>query len=311
MHDLIENQKFEEMETFATVAETGSFAGAAKRLGRDASVLSRRITALERRLSVRLLVRTTRSVGLTEAGGEYLARVESILAEIADADAEISRRATTPSGTLRIALPAAFGRIWIAPLIPGFLSAYPDIKVEGHFSDAFVDIVADRIDVAIRIGALLNSGLVARRIASFSRVLSASPNYLARRGVPNVPDDLHRHACIGFAGHGFARIWRLQREAETAEINVAGSFVADDGEALVTAALGGSGILLAADWLVGREVEAGRLVEVLPGWRASDVDAINAVLPPGRLAPAKTRSFVEWVEKGLSPVPPWRMKPHG
>jgi len=294
------------METFAAVADAGSFTAAAKRLGRDASVLSRRISALEKRLGVRLLVRTTRHVGLTEAGTDYLVRVQIVLAELADADASASSNASTPRGTLRLALPAAFGRLWISPLLPGFLAAYPHIRIEAQFADRYVDIVSERIDIAIRLGTLKASGLTTRQLAPFSRVLCAAPAYLARRGVPATPLALVDHACLGFLPQRSRSSWRLRRNAEVVEVPIEGLLLADDGEALLMGALGGAGILLASDWLVGRELADGRLIEVLPDWRASDGDAISVVLPPGRLVPAKTRAFIDWVAASFSPKPPWR-----
>ena len=305
MQGLLDSARLEKIETFATVAETGSFAAAAKRLGRDPSVLSRRVATLERRLGVRLLVRTTHRVSLTEAGTDYLTRVQTILADLADADAEVSRRATLPRGILRLALPAAFGRMWIAPLLPGFLAAHPEIGVEALYADRYVDIVAERVDAAIRLGPLQASGLVARRLASFTRVLCASPAYLARRGTPTTPQALAEHACLGFTRHRFWPTWPLRRGAEFVEVHVAGPLIADDGEALATAVRGGAGIMLGSDWLVGRDLAEGRLVEVLPGWSVSSDDAVSAVLPPGRLVPAKTRTFVEWTAAAFSPVPPW------
>jgi len=188
----------EEIEAFAAVAESGSFAVAARRLGRDASVLSRRITALEARLGVRLLARTTRRVTTTEAGAGYLPRVQAILAEWSAADAEVSKGAAAPRGVLRLALPAAFGRMWVAPVLAGFLAAHPEIQVEAQYSDRYVDIIAERVDAAVRIGALPPSDLVARRLARFSRLLCASPDYLAKRGMPAAPQDLAAHACLGF-----------------------------------------------------------------------------------------------------------------
>ncbi|MDR3373408.1 MAG: LysR family transcriptional regulator [Ancalomicrobiaceae bacterium] len=306
MQELSTGDRLEEMETFVAVADAGSFAAASKRLGRDPSVLSRRITALERRLGVRLLARSTRHIGLTEVGAEYLTRVQVVLAELADADAAISRSAAAPRGTLRLALPAAFGRLWIAPLLPQFLAAHPSIRIEAQFTDRLVDIIAERIDVAIRLGTPKPSGLTARQLAPFARVLCASPDYLERRGAPATPADLAEHAGLGFLQPRSRPIWRLRNGDDRTEIQIDGLMLADDGEALLTAALGGSGILLASDWLVGRELADGRLIRVLPDWSASDGEAVNAVLPPGRLVPAKARAFIDWVATILSPRPPWR-----
>jgi DNA-binding transcriptional LysR family regulator len=209
---------------------------------------------------------------------------------------------------LRLALPAAFGRLWIAPLLPGFLQAHPHIRLETQFTDRYVDIVAERVDLAIRLGTLQSSGFAARQLTPFSRVLCASPAYLARHGAPATPADLADHACLGFLQQRSRPVWQLRKGAEQAVVQIDGLVLADDGEALLTCALGGAGILLGSDWLVGPEFLDGRLVQVLPGWSAGDGDAVSAVLPPGRLVPAKTRAIVDWIAAALSPVPPWRRR---
>lgn len=297
--------RLEEIEAFAAAAEGGGFAAAAKRLGRDASVVSRRVTALEARLGVRLLARTTRRAAVTEAGAAYLRRVQAVLAELAAADAEAADRAVVPRGLLRLALPAAFGRMWVAPLLPGFLAAYPAIRVEIEHSDRHVDLVADGMDAAVRVGTLPDSGLVVRRLAPFRRLLCASPAYLAARGTPDAPEALARHACLGFAGHRFGPNWPMRRGSERVTVCTNGPLVSDDGEAPAAATVGGAGIMLAADWLIGRELADGRLVEVLPGWSEGDGGAVHAVLPPGRPVPAKMRAFVDWIAAAFAPVAPW------
>lgn len=297
--------QLEEIEAFAVVAESGSFAAAARRLDRDASVLSRRITTLEARLGVRLLARTTRHVSPTEVGANYLLRVQAILAEWASADAEASNGAAVPRGVLRLALPAAFGRMWIAPLLPGFLAAHPEIQIDAQYNDRYVDITGERVDAAVRVGTLPASGLVARRLARFSRLLCASPAYLARRGTPAAPPDLAGHACLGFTRHRFWPNWPLCRGTEHIDVQVKGPLVSDDGEALAIAAADGAGVMLASEWLVKRQLTDGCLVRVLPDWSVENdgADAVSAVLPPGRLVPAKTRAFVEWVATAFTPAP--------
>jgi len=302
---MTERAPLEEIEAFAAVAESGSFAAAARRVGRDASVLSRRITTLEARLGVRLLARTTRHVAPTEVGAQYLSRMQAILAEWADADAQASQAASAPSGMLRLALPAAFGRMWIAPLLPAFLAAHPAINIEAQYNDRYVDIVAERVDAAVRVGTLPASGMLSRRLARFSRLLCASPRYLAQRGTPAAPQDLAGHACLGFTRSRFWPTWPLRRGTERVEVQVKGPLVSDDGEALAVAAMGGTGIMLASEWLVRRQLVDGVLVQVLSGWSVEndDADAVTAVLPPGRLVPAKTRAFVDWIATALTPAP--------
>ena len=302
---MTDRAQLEEIEAFAAVAESGSFAAAARRLGRDASVLSRRITTLEARLGARLLARTTRHVSTTEVGANYLSRVQAILAEWASADAEVSNRAAVPRGVLRLALPAAFGRMWIAPLLPGLLAAHPELQIDAQYNDRYVDITGERVDAAVRVGTLPASGLVARRLARFSRFLCASPAYLARRGTPAAPHDLAGHACLGFTRHRFWPNWPLRRGTERIDVQVKGPLVSDDGEALAIAAADGAGVMLASEWLVKRQLTDGRLVRVLPDWSVENdgADAVSAILPPGRLVPAKTRAFVEWVATAFTPAP--------
>lgn len=297
--------RLEEMEAFAAVAESGGFATAAKRLGRDASVVSRRVVALEARLGVRLLARTTRRISVTEAGTAYLRRVQVILAELAAADGEAMDQAAAPRGLLRLALPAAFGRIWIVPLLPGFLASHPAIRVEVRLADRVVDVVAEGFDAAVRIGTLSDSGLVVRSLAPLRRLLCASPGYLLARGSPDTPDALARHTCLGFTGLRSWPDWPLRRGTERVSVRVDCRVVSDDSEALTVACVGGAGVMVASDWLVGRELADGRLVRVLPDWSLDEGDTLNAVLPPGRLVPAKTRAFVDWVAAAFTPPPPW------
>jgi len=202
-----------EMAAFAAVAEQGSFTKAAVRLGRDATVLSRRVQALERRLGVRLLERTTRRVTPTEAGATCLTRTRSILAALEEAEEEaIAHAGGAPRGTLRLALPGSFGRMWVAPFLPEFLAAHPQVRIEAEFSNRFVDLVGEGFDAAVRLGALSDSGLVAHKIAVRRRLLCAAPAYLERNGVPKRPEDLATHACLGFTGFASYPDWRLTND---------------------------------------------------------------------------------------------------
>jgi len=280
----------DELSVFIAVAETGSFAEAGKRLGRDPSVLSRRMSQLEKRLGVQLLSRTTRSVALTEVGMIYLRRVRSAVDEIASAEQEASNSAASPQGLLRVSLPIAFGRLWIAPLLPGFLRDYPSIRIEAR-SDRYVDVVAEGYDVAIRVGTLRDSSLTARKIASYRSLLVASPTYLEQHGAPLQPEDLAQHACLGFTNNPSWPDWQFGRKT----VRVSGPLVGDNSEALLSAAIDGLGIILAPDWLAGAAIKEGKLLEVLPGATGPEAGAVFAVMPPGRLVPAKTKVFVDAV----------------
>jgi DNA-binding transcriptional LysR family regulator len=297
--------QLEQIEAFVAVAELGGFTAAARALGRDASVIARRLDALEARLGVRLLSRTTRRVAVTEVGAEYLPRVRAILAEVAMADTAASEGAAEPRGLLRLSLSATFARNWIVPWLPAFMEAYPQIQIELHHGDRFVDLVAEGFDAAIRIGALPDSQLTVRHLANFETILCASPRYIAARGVPTNPEDLEQHACVGLNHPLLWPEWRLRRGEERVAVRVRGQMVSDDGASMVLACLHGAGIILSSEWSIGRHVAAGRLVRVLPDWRFDYQGAAQFVLPPGRLVPAKTRVFIDRLKEEFTPIAPW------
>jgi DNA-binding transcriptional LysR family regulator len=295
----------EQIETFVAIAEHGGFAAAARVLGRDPSVLSRRMEAMERRLGVRLLTRTTRKVALTEVGAAYLQKVRIIIAELAAADAEATEGAARPRGVLRATMPRTFARLWIAPWLPAFLREYPEIEVELELGDRYFDLVAEGLDLAIRFGGLPDSSLVLRHLASFETIICASPAYLAEAGTPEALDDLKHHRCLGLMVPNFWPSWHLRRGHERATVRVAGQFRSDDGGSMVATALEGGGIMLASQWSIGRYLASGQLIRVLPEWRLDYEGNAHIVLPPGRLVPAKTRVFIERVIAEFTPSPPW------
>lgn len=304
MHDvqeLLEAGGLDGLAAFVAVAEAGSFTAAATVIGRDASVLSRRVSQLERRLGVRLLTRTTRKVALTEVGAGYCARVRALLDELAAASREASDAAAAPRGLVRVSVPVTFGRQWIAPLLPGFLRRHPDIRLDMRFSDRFVDVVADGFDVSIRVSAAArrDSSLTTRRLASYRNLLVAAPDYLASRGAPETPAALMAHACLGFTGYADWPDWPLWRDGRRETVRPSCALVADNSEALLAAAIAGAGITYSADWLAGPALRDGRLIEVLPGWSGRDDGGVYAVMPPGRLFPAKTRVFVDEVAAAI------------
>ncbi len=297
--------QFEQIDAFVTVVEHGGISAAARALDRDPSVISRRLDALEARLGVRLLSRTTRRITLTEAGAAYLTRVRTILSELAAADSEAAEGAAVARGLLRLSLPATYARRWIAPRLPEFVAAYPEVQLELRHTDRFVDLVAEGFDAAVRIGELSDSSLTVRRLAQVETILCASPDYVAHRGAPTRPADLDKHECLRFPMEGFRQGWKLRSGDEHVTQRVSGSIVSDEGEGLVAACIAGAGILPASDWEIGRDLAGGRLVRVLPDWRFDVEAAVQVVLPPGRLIPAKTRAFVEWLARDFAPTPPW------
>ncbi|GEO99910.1 LysR family transcriptional regulator [Methylobacterium haplocladii] len=301
MQELQELGGLDELAALVAVAEAGSFIAAAKVLGRDASVLSRRVSQLEERLGVRLLSRTTRRVALTEVGSAYCRRVQALLDELASANREATDNAASPQGLVRVSVPVSFGRAWIAPLLPAFLARHPQIRLDLRLTDRFVDVVAEGFDVSIRVaaGEQRDSSLTTRRIASYRNLLVASPGYLSAHGTPRAPDDLMQHACLGFTGYAAWPDWPLTKDGKRHTVRPNCTLVADHSEVLLTAAVEGAGITFTADWLAGPALRAGRLIEVLPGWGGKKSGGVYAILPPGRLVPAKTRLFVDEVAQAI------------
>lgn len=296
--------RMDEIAAFLAVIDKGSFAEASRSLNRDASVLSRRVSALERRLGVRLIERTTRSIVLTDVGARYAERMRAAIAAMREAELEAADAAHQPGGTLRIALPGAFGRLWVAPRLPEFLAAHPRVRLDATYSDRFVDLVAEEFDLALRIGALPDSRLIARKLADHRRLVCAAPSYLERRGEPSSPADLARHDCLQFTRHAAYPHWRFRRDGRSESVAVAGAMEADDAESLLPATLAGHGILLCSDWLVGHHLAEGRLVRVLEGWSVEGEGAIHLLRPSARFTAAKVRLFADWIARCLSP-PPW------
>lgn len=299
MQELAEQGSMEELTAFVAVGEAGSFAGAATQIGRDASVVSRRVSQLEQRLGVRLLSRTTRHVSLTEVGAVYFRRVQAILDELAHASTEASDFASTPQGVLKLSLPVTFGRQWVAPSFASFLARYPQIKIDAHFTDRIIDVIADGFDVAIRVGALNDSSLTARRIASYCNILTAAPSYIEKHGRPRSPADLKEHICLGFPSHPYWPDWMLTKDGQRRTVRPNCALVADNSEVILMAALDGAGISLLPDWLVGPWLREKRLAHLMPGWTGKGDGGVYAILPPGRLVPTKTRVFVDTIAEAI------------
>ena len=300
-----------ELAALAAVLDQGSFTRAARLLQKDATVVSRRVRALEERLGVQLLQRTTRRVTATEAGLGFAERARAILDELTEAESEASRHTTeAPRGTLRVALPGTFGRIWIAPRLPELMVRNPKLDIDAQFSNRYVDLVAERFDVALRLGELGDSGLVAKKVASQRRILCASPEYLARHGVPRTPKDLARHSILGFTGLATHPLWNLiGPNGARATVRANGALASNEADALVAATLAGRGIMMGTDWLVNAQLHAGALVAVLPEWSTDERAAIHLIFPSGRYIPSKSRVFADWLTGLFLPAPPWTIVP--
>lgn len=299
----MDGAKADEVAGFLAVVEASSFTAAGRALGRDASVVSRRVGALEARLGVRLLERSTRRVVPTEAGARFFERMRAAATAMEEAEAEVMQAGAAPRGTLRLSLPAAFGRLWVAPMLPGFLADHPDVAIEAHYADRYADLVAEGFDAAIRLGDLGDSRLVATRLARNRRVLCAAPSYLAARGSPSKPGDLAHHACLAFSRMAGHPDWRFRRGERAVSVRIAGRLVADDAQSLVAAALAGCGLMIASEWLAAPEYHAGRLVPVLADWEIEGGGGVFLLLPSARYTPGKTRAFADWITRRLRPAP--------
>ncbi len=291
------------MRVFQAVARHGSFSEAGRQLGLAPSSVSRQVSQLEDSLGVRLFTRSTRNLTLTGAGELWAERAARILAEVAEAREAVRDFDAAPRGVLRITAPVAFGRVHVAPAVIAFLERYPDISVEIGITDRLVDLVEEGVDVAVRIGRLPDSTLVARRLAPMRRLIYAAPSYLERRGRPRTAADLTDHDCLTFrlneAGNIWrpgADVWHLEGADGAHEVPVKGPLKASSADVLVRAALAGLGLILVLDWLVDHHVASGRLVSVLEDYRIahqSGEGAVYAVYPSGRYVPAKVRVFVD------------------
>ena len=294
----------QEMAVFARVVGAGSLSAAARELGLSPALVSRRLAALESRLGVRLINRTTRSLHLTDDGATYYEACARVLADIEEADATVSAGRIEPRGTLRVALPASFGLQHIAPLIPRFAERYPQIQLALSLSDRTVNLIEEGFDLAVRIAHLEDSSLTARKLAPNRRVVCASPEYLARHGMPRTPDELARHNCLTTSE--FTMNWDYKDpDGKPGSVRVTGRYACDSWEVLREWARAGLGIALKSTWDVHRLVADGSLVEVCPGYTFHSDVAIYAVYPSRRFLPAKTRVFIEFLAESFGPDPYW------
>ena len=285
------------MQVFVRVAALGSFSAAGRALGLSQTGVTKHVAALEARLGARLLHRTTRRLTLTEAGRTYLEACERILAEIAEAEAGIGAEALEARGTLRLNVPLSFGVRRIAPALAAFCAAHPAVTVELGLNDRRVDLIEEGWDLAVRIGPLADSNLIARPLAPCRLALCAAPAYLARHGLPRGPADLGRHNCLGYTlaaeGH-----WTF----DGTPVPVTGTLRASNGAALVAAAIEGLGLIYQPTFLVADALRAGTLVALDLG--ALPVLPIHALMPPGR-RPAKTRVFLAALTQLFAGEPDW------
>ncbi len=287
-------QGLQQYLAFAETAKHGSFAAAARELGGAPSSLAKAVARLEASLGVKLFHRTTRQVSLTPDGERLFERCQRVLAEVENLHAEASGTRALPAGTLRIDLPIVYGKRFVLPALAELVRKHPALQLDVRLSDAYVDLVRDGIDLAVRVGPLQDSSLVARRIDRQAMVLCASPKYLAAAGTPRRVEDLATHAAVVFRmpTSGRNRAWALRQRGTPVEIQPATRVRISDGEGLIEALKLGLGLGQVPDYMVENELARGQLVEVLSSCRPEPLP-INVVYPSGRLLPARVRAAID------------------
>ena len=289
-----------EIEAFLRTVEGGSFAAAAKTLRQTPSAVSRSVARLEARLGVRLLTRTTRSLAVTPEGERFRLQAQKLLLDLDELERSFAADKSEPRGRLRVSASTPFGIHQLLPVLPEFLQRYPKITVDLSLTDALVDLVGERTDVAIRHGPLRDSSLRARKLGSSGWIVAASPEYLQRHGTPQTPDDLEAHNCLNFNFRRSVEGWTFRAGSRTRQCHIAGNFLGNSGEALRLMCLGGAGIARLGEFLIGADVRAGRLVPLLQNYIPTDSEDVHALyIGHARLA-ARVRVFMDFLVERVS-----------
>jgi len=294
--------RFDDLEVFAKVVVVGSMSAAAREMGLSPAVISKRMQRLEERLGTRLLNRTTRQISLTESGQGFYERVVAILAGVEEAEAFVARRNSLARGVLKISAPTSFGRMHIAPHLVKFMRANPELQINLELSDTYVDIVSGGFDLAIRIGELPDSTLVARKLAPVRRILCATPKYLEKSGVPKTLEDLENHTLI--PPH-FSGPWRLEGDEGQITYRPASTLQTNSSEVVRETLIAGFGIALRSTWDISEELKSGQLKRVLHRYSSSKGLGIYAVYPTRNFLPAKVRLFIDYLAELFGPTPYW------
>lgn len=298
--------KLKQLESFVAVAAKGSLTAAAAAEGIAPAVVGRRIDALEERLGVKLLVRTTRRITLTHEGSAFLEDCQRLLADLSNAEASVSAGGVKASGYLRITAPAGFGRRHVAPLVPGFVARHPDVKVSLNLSDRLVDIVNEGYDCAVRVGDLPESSLVSVRLADNRRLCVASPKYLARAGTPKHPNDLAQHDCLTLSTEASqTRGWAFTLDGEVNHLRLTGSLSCNDGQVLHDWCLAGLGLAWRSTWEVESHLASGDLVSVLDDY-AAPPNGIYAVFAQRKHLPLRVRLWVDHLKQTYGDAAYWK-----
>jgi DNA-binding transcriptional LysR family regulator len=294
------------MEVFTKVAAAGGFSAAGRAMGMSPTMVTKHIAALEARLGVKLFHRTTRRLSITEVGRNYLETSERIISEIEAADAAVAADRVEPRGLLRVNAPVAFGTRQIAPLLSEFAQRYPLVTVELGLNDRLVDLADEGWDLAIRIGSLSNSSLIARRIAPCRTVVCAAPSYLAARGKPSTVSELVDHNCLGYTLSRVGGIdrWTFGARGEVL-VTISGNLRANNGDAVRAAAIAGQGLIYQPTFIVADDLRAGTLVALDLDQPTVEFGGIYATFLPDRNPAAKVRAFIDFIANRFAPEPPW------
>jgi DNA-binding transcriptional LysR family regulator len=291
---------FEALAIFAKVVELRSFAATATDLALSKATVSKAVTRLEERLGARLFNRTSRRLALTDAGQRLSERAARLLADGEAAEDEALAQSTSPRGLVRLAVPMTFGVRNVAPLLPEFLKAYPEVSIDLHLSDATVDLIGEGFDAGLRIARLPDSSLIARRLCAMPRYTVAAPSYLKRHGRPTHPMHLAQHQCFGYAYLSTPNVWHYTNAAgEQASVRPAGPLRVNNGEALMPALLAGLGIADLPDFIIGEAIASGEVEVILKGWKQPE-GAVHLVTPPGGPRPARVEVLADFLIKQFS-----------
>lgn len=286
------------MRAFVRVVQTGSFSATGREMNTSQTTISKKVAALEKKIGVKLLARSSRDHALTPAGAKYYQTCVDILGELDEAEAEARSEVASPQGTIRISAPVAFGRILLAPIMAEFFQRYPDIKVDLQLSDQHTDLISDGIDVAIRAKQLEDSTLIARHLFDNPMLVLAAPSYLQQHGAPKTLEDLKQHNCLVYSRMKDINVWSFTKQNQKHAVAVNGNFQSDNGDVLLEVSLTGMGIVTLPIWMVEHHLKEGRLTQLMNDYTGQNLP-FNAVYLQSRYTPLKVRCLIDFLKEKL------------